>query len=175
MSGPGSVLKFCSRNYPLPSEFGKELTILSALFLHIPWSIPTHEPKYHAQYPDGPKEPNKMTSDDEGRDEDKYHAYVAAHGCLSTSSVIGPTDLKRRQLPCTQMPTHPQHPAKQNASNFPSNGMLATSGPLILDRRARDVTVRAIDAAVSLLRFHLECAVLAGVDVLAGIRWHRLS
>jgi hypothetical protein len=45
----------------------------------------------------------------------------------------------------------------------------------LLDRRARYITVRAIDAAVACLRFHLAPAALANVDVLAGIRGHGLG
>ena len=55
----------------------------------------------------------------------------------------------------------------------------ATGCPLIgeaksfcLDWRARHRTVGAIDAAVALLRLHLQTAALAFIEILAGVRGH---
>jgi hypothetical protein len=54
-------------------------------------------------------------------------------------------------------------------------GLAGNADALLLDRWAANVSVRAIDAAIALLRLHLPSALLTRIEILAGIGWHRLG
>lgn len=86
---------------------------------------------------------------------------------------------RRHKIHVVTMDVVPMRPS--GALGIPASGCNRAAGlarytePLFLNRRTRNITVRAIDAAIALLRLHLPAALPARIKILASIGRHRLG